>query len=280
MKKILVPCDFSDQAQEAYTTAMDWASKTNGEVIALFVIFIPPLYDDSFGGETMIFNPQFLTRMEQEANEKFATMKRNANLPSVQSRLEITYGDVVFAIRNFSEANDIDLIVMGTSGSSGLAELFIGSTTEKVVRFSSVPILVVRKSVRVSSLKNILVPTLMNLDETNFIKRLKDLQHFLGANLHFLFVNSPGCFLRDLDARRMFDEFAQQYKLENCDFHFRNYRNEEEGILDFFQSGKMDLIAMATHARKGLAHIFNGSLTEDLVNHISGPIWTYTMKKS
>jgi nucleotide-binding universal stress UspA family protein len=279
MKRILVPCDFSSQSREAYKTAMNWVTKTGGEVIALHVIFIPAVYDVSFSGETIAFNPEYLSAMERDATNEFEKMKKESNFPSVKSRLEIVYGDVVFSIRNFAELNKIDTIIMGTSGSSGLTEIFIGSNTEKVVRHSSVPVLAVRQYVEISSIKNIVFPTLMNLDLTEFMKKLKELQQFLQAKLHILFINSPGYFLRDSDAEETFNEFVKQYKIENCEFHFRNYRNEEEGIFDFVTTQKMDLIAMATHARKGLAHLFNGSITEDVVNHIASPVWTYVMKK-
>ncbi len=46
-----------------------------------------------------------------------------------------------------SEKNNIDLIVMGSQGASGLQEMFIGSNTEKVVRRSNVPVLVIKTSV-------------------------------------------------------------------------------------------------------------------------------------
>lgn len=280
MKRILVPCDFSSQSRDAYNTAMNWASQTGGEVVALNAFFIPAVYDFSYTGETLAFNPEYLTNLEKDAKNEFEKMKREANFPSVQSKLEIVYGDVAFSIRNFAKDNKIDMIIMGTSGSSGLEGIFIGSNTEKVVRHSPVPVLAVREYVDVLSLKKILFPTLMNLDLTDFMKKLKELQQFLKATLHILFVNSPGNFLRDSDAKEAFDEFSKQYKLENYEFHFRNYRNEEEGIIDFAADQKMDLIAMATHARKGLAHLFNGSITEDVVNHIKSPVWTYPMKKS
>ncbi|MBI1767185.1 MAG: universal stress protein [Bacteroidetes bacterium] len=279
MKRILVPCDFSSRSREAYKTAMHWASLTGGEVIALYVNFIPAVYDFSFTGETLAFNPEYLSSMEQDAKTEFEKMKQEANFSSVQSRLEIVYGDVVFSIKNFVESNKMNMIIMGTSGSSGLEEIFIGSNTEKVVRHSPVPVLAVREYVNVSSMKKILFPTLMNLDQAEFMKKLKELQQFLNATLHVLFVNSPSHFLRDSDAKEAFDEFAKQYKLENFEFHFRNYRNEEEGVIDFTATQKIDLIVMATHARKGLAHLFNGSITEDVINHITSPVWTYALKK-
>src|ERR1051326_8073449 len=170
MKRILVPCDFSSRSREAYKTAMNWASKGGGEVIALNVFFIPAVYDFSYTGNTLAFNPEYLTNLEKDAKNEFEKMKREANFPSVQSKLEIVYGDVAFSIKNFAKSNNIDMIIMGTSGSSGLEEIFIGSNTEKVVRHSPVPVLAVRQYVDVLSIKKILFPTLMNLDLTDYVK--------------------------------------------------------------------------------------------------------------
>lgn len=278
MKRILVPCDFSLQSRAAYKTAMNLASQTGGEVVLLHVSFIPTVYD-GLGTEPMAFSPDYFTALEKEIKSEFEKMKKEVGVPTVKSRLELIYGDVLISIKDFVKTNQMDMIVMGSSGSSGIAEAFIGSNTEKVVRHSSVPVLAVKDYVNISSIKKILLPSLLNLDETEFVKKLKELQKFLGATIHVLFINTPTHFMRDADAKASYDEFVKQYKLENCEFHFRNYRREEDGIIDFASAEKMDLIAMATHGRKGLAHLFNGSITEDVVNHITGPVWTYAMKK-
>ena len=57
-----------------------------------------------------------------------------------------------------------------------------------------------------------------------------------------------------------------------------NYTEEERGILEFASLIKADLIAMGTHSRTGIAHLLNGSLAEDLVNHYEGQVWTYSLK--
>lgn len=167
---------------------------------------------------------------------------------------------------------------MGTSGSSGFSEVFIGSNTEKIVRFSTVPVLTIRKSFSLKSIKNILVPSTLQLDQTKFIKNLKEVQDFFGAKLHILLVNTPIHFRTNAEANEALQEFAMHYKLKNYKTHFCNYTREEDGIIDFAYSKNMDLVAMATHARKGLAHLINTSVTENVVNHIQSPIWTFSLK--
>jgi nucleotide-binding universal stress UspA family protein len=276
MKKILVPCDFSAQSNEAFKVALQLASKSKAQIILLHVLAMLPIYSGS--GEPLAFDPITYASLEEEAQKTLNKMKVRAASKSIKAHTEVISGDLVSSIKSLIESRKIDLVIMGTSGASGFSEIFIGSNTEKVVRFSTVPVLAVRKSFTVKSIKNILVPSTLQLDQTRFIKHLKELQKFFGAKLHILLVNTPIHFRTDAEANEGLQEFAKHYKLKNYKTHFRNYTREEDGIIDFAYSERMDLVAIATHARKGLAHLVNVSITENVVNHVQNPIWTFCLK--
>ncbi len=276
MKKILVPCDFSAQANEAFKVALEVASKSKAQITLLYILAVPPIYSGS--GEPLAFDPIVYGSIEEEAKRNLDKMKDKAAAKSIKVNTEVVYGELVSSIKNQIETNKIDLVIMGTSGTSGLSEVFIGSNTEKVVRFSTVPVLAVRRSFSLKSIKKILVPSTLQLNQTAFIKNLKELQDLFDAKLHILLVNTPIHFRTDAEAKEAMQEFAEYYNLKNYKTHFRNYPREEDGIIDFAYSKGMDLIAMATHARKGLAHLFNVSVTENVVNHIQSPIWTSCLK--
>ena len=276
MKKILVPCDFSAKSNEAFKLALGLAAKSKAQVILLHVLGLPPVF--SGAGEPLAFDPGAYADIDGEAKKKLDKMKANAASRSIKASTEVVYGELVSSVKKLIESKKIDLVIMGTSGASGFLEVFIGSNTEKIVRFSTVPVLAVRKSFALKSIKNILVPSTLQLNQARFMKSLKELQDFFGARLHILLVNTPIHFRRDAEANEALQEFARHYKLKNYKTHFRNYSREEEGIIDFAFSERMDLIAMATHGRKGLAHLFNVSVTEDVVNHIQSPIWTFCLK--
>lgn len=274
MKKILVPCDFSAQSTEAYKVALELASRSRAQITLLHVLVLPPTYNI----EPLAFDAVAHTNFEEEARKKLETMKDKAASKSIKVNTEVVYGELKSSIKKIIESRKIDLVIMGTSGSSGFSEMFIGSNTEKVVRFSTVPVLAVRKSFTLKSIKKILVPSTLQLDQARFINSLTELQDFFGAKLHILLVNTPIHFRTDAEAKEALQEFAKYYNLKNYKTHFRNYPREEDGIIDFAYSEGMDLIAMATHARKGLAHLLNISVTENVVNHIESPIWTYCLK--
>jgi nucleotide-binding universal stress UspA family protein len=111
------------------------------------------------------------------------------------------------------------------------------------------------------------------------MRRVKELLDFFDASLDILLVNTPLHFRPDSEAKDLLKEFVAHYKLENYKLHFKNYYTVEQGIIQFAHDEKVDLIVMPTHALKGLAHLFNGSITEDVVNHIQSPVWTYCLVK-
>ncbi len=278
MKSILVPCDFSTPSREAFKLAVNIAAKTNGEVIVLHAIQIPVTYD--FGGGTpLAINPISLASMEEDAKKLLEKMKGELAPGVVKTSLEVFQLDIVSAVKRVIENRKIDLVVMGSTGTSGLKELLIGSNTEKVVRHSPVPVLAVHTAPAISSIKKILLPTTLTFDQTEFISKVKELQNFFDATLQILLINTPSHFRPDAEAQEALEEFVKNYKLKNYVLYFRNYRNEEDGILHFAAKEESDMIVMATHARKGLAHLFNGSITEEVVNHLICPVWTFSKGK-
>ncbi len=71
------------------------------------------------------------------------------------------------------------------------------------------------------------------------------------------------------------DEFLKDVHTTNITTHIYNDVNVEKGILHFAKGIEADIIGMSTHGRKGLAHFFNGSISEDLVNHAKRPVITF-----
>lgn len=275
MKKILVPCDFSRLAREAYRLAMNWAARSGGEVVVLHVIPIPPVSDLSTGGN--FYSEDFFSRLQEDARGEFKKWQEMPGLPAVPTRLEFGFGEILSSVKEFVESKGIDLIIEGSAGSSGLSEYLIGSNAEKIVRHSPVPVITVRQEATIDDMKDILLPTTLKMNQADFMNKVKELQQFLKARLHILLISTPANFLRDQDAQEAMKDFALHFQLEDYVFHFRNYYDVEDGIMDFAAHEKIDLVVMATHARKGLAHLVNGSIAEDVVNHASSPIWTYHM---
>ncbi len=276
MKRILVPCDFSPTAKEAYTFALNLAGLTDAEVMVVKAIDFPFMYETAYA-EVTYFDPGFLLDLQRDAEQNFVELKKGHKRQD-KITLHVSQGSVTQVIQNAIKNLRADVVVMGTNGSSGFKEYMIGSNTEKIVRFSPVPVIAIRQAVLTASIQNIVVPTTLERNQHELMNKIKELQLLFNAKLHILVVNTPIRMARTEDRQAALADFAKHYDLSNYTVNIRDDYNEEDAILSFTKEIGGDLIAMGTHARKGLAHLFMGSISEDVVNHGSCPIWTMAKK--
>ena len=88
-------------------------------------------------------------------------------------------------------------------------------------------------------------------------------------------INTPNSFKSTAVAEKIMSEFVEKYNLSNYSLNIYNDVNVEKGILNFATKVNADLIGMCTHGRTGFSHFFNGSISEDLVNHTVKPVITF-----
>jgi len=280
MKKILVPCDFSACAVEAYQFAHSIAALSKGELHVLKAIDLPVMMVAGFDVQPYVYDPNLIHELDKDAREKFKKLEERFGQSSIPATFHVAYEQPAVAIKKFIQQHDIDLVVMGTKGASGINEYFIGSNTEKIVRWSTVPVFAIHTAVDIATIKKIALPTMLGLNQTALINKVKELQAFFGATLELLWINTPMNFKTDAESKALLAEFAKNYGLENYHMHIRNDTDAEDAIAHFVKEIKADMIAMATHGRRGLAHTILGSVTEQVVNHIQCPIWTYSLHKA
>ncbi|MDX1627960.1 MAG: universal stress protein, partial [Fulvivirga sp.] len=230
-------------------------------------VTVPPSYDR-----------EFLDMLEDKGEKK---MEKFLNQVGDHSNLdvEIEVGNAYAGIADRLRKEDYDLIVMGTKGTSGMREFFIGSNTEKVVRTAKCPVIAVHEKVKLSHVNQVVFATSGMEVSEDLMMHVKEMQHIFNAKLHILRVNTPNNFRRDRLVRPMLEKLAERYMLKDYTINIYNDIYEEEGIMTFAHQINADMIALGTHGRKGLAHFIAGSLAEDVVNHAKKLIWTYHIKE-
>lgn len=274
MKRILVPCDFSDPAVQAFKFAVEVALKSRGEIFLLNVVEVPVMHETVLM-PTLYFEQSLMSEMKEASGKKFQKMKDKWAGEGVTVSTYVEFGSIITTIRQFIEEKGIDLVVMGTHGATGAREFLIGSNTEKIVRTSSVPVMAIKKSTKLSNIKSIVFPNDLSLENEQLTLKVKDLQNFFKATLHVVYINSPAFFQRDVDTKVKLKDFAKRFMLKDYTLNVFNDLDQENGVNNFTKEVKGDMIAMATHGRRGISHLVSGSIAEDVVNHVDCPIWTF-----
>lgn len=278
MKKILVPCDFSEQAINALRLALEVASQSKGEVHLINVIELPVLHDTVLM-PVLSFEEAFFKELQEKTEKQFDKLTKKY-VGNEKVITKVLFGATSRMIVDYITNEKMELVIMGTKGASGLRELVIGSNAEKIVRRSPVPVITVRKYVKAASIKNIVFPnTLDTENQEDLVMHVKALQNFFKATLHIVFVNTPTNFTPDRITHDRLKAFAKRFMFKDFTINVFNDPYEETGVINFAHDIKADMIVMGTHGRTGLAHAMSGSVAEDVVNHVDCPMWTYAIKK-
>ncbi len=273
MKKILVPCDFSNTSIEAVKFAAQIAGTDKVTIHLLHAIELPVVYDSSFA---LAFEQDYMKDQRNEAIKKLNKIAERWVKEGIKVTSDVQFGGFMVVIERSIKSSGADLVVLGTHGASGIREYTIGSNAEKVVRNSPVPVISVHKSIK--SIKNIVFPVRPDGDQEEITMHVKSLQDLFKAKVHVLFVNTPALFHRDSDIRPKLEQFAKRYLLKNYTLNIYNDIGQSEGIINFSADLKDTIVAMQTHGRRGITHLATGSIAEDVVNHIECPVWTLKIK--
>ncbi len=275
MKRILVPIDFSEQAKCAVKTAGQIARKTGAEVYLLHMIDLPSNESD-IEAHADASSPAKMLYLKK-IHEKFREFLRSRLLEDVKAHEEVRFHKTFSGIINYSKELDIDLIVMGSQGATGLKEMFIGSNTEKVVRNSDVPVLVVKKGMEDISLDKFVFATDFSKNVKPAFGRFLTFAKKFNASVDLLFVNTVHNFEPTKKTSERLHHFITDFDLPEHSLNIYNDRSIEKGILNYTADSGAGVIALITHQRSGLSSMFNESISEDLVNHALKPVLTFKM---
>jgi nucleotide-binding universal stress UspA family protein len=272
MKRILVPVDFSQYSVEALKVAAQIARKNNFEIILLHLLELPHQVSDDFGNGNSI--PEIIY-FKNKAIEKLEELMDSVFLQGIEVFESVEFKKVDEGIIDASTKNNADLIVMGSHGTSGFNELLVGSNTEKIVRYSKVPVLVIKKGVKEFNANHFVFASDFSKESRKPFRKMLEFAKLFDSKLFLVTICTPASFKTTFATEKNMENFIAHFEIENYSKHIYNDTNIESGIVNFANSVNADLIGMCTHGRTGLAHFYNGSISEDLVNHALKPVITF-----
>lgn len=272
MKRILVPTDFSEHAEYALKIAAQIARDTNGEIFLVHMLEFPTQMADAVSGGADI--PEIMLFMKK-AHEKLEELLERDYLEGIKVSEAVKFERAFEGILKSSKKHEVDLVVMGSHGASGFQELVVGSTTEKIVRTSEAPVLVIKNDNTNFKTERFVFASDFSTEIKKAFEKIVGFANVFGAHLDLVMINTPNSFKTSHAAQKIMKEFVAQFPITNYSLHIYNDSNIENGILNFANGVNADLIGMCTHGRTSLYHFFNGSVSEGLVNHANKPVVTF-----
>ncbi|SEO23301.1 Nucleotide-binding universal stress protein, UspA family [Halogranum amylolyticum] len=286
--RILLPTDGSEWAISAARHAFALARLGDGTVHVLSVVDLRHFEDELVGPD----REEGMSVAEQSAHAAVDHVRKLAEEADCRVQTSVRQGIPHTAIIDYVAAHDVDLVVMGTHGRTGLQRFFLGSVAERVLREAPVPVATVHLDDErtVPSYDHVLVPTDGSEGATTALTHALDVVTATGGRLHVLsivdsraiaggFESGPALpsirttletYARDsVDA---FTERATEAGVESTGTVRVGLPADE--ICQYVDEAGVDLVVMGTHGRTGLERVVFGSVTERVVRTTGVPVLT------
>lgn len=314
-KKILVPTDFSENAVSAYTHAQEIAKQFNAKVDIIHVIPALKYFSESLSSLGVpLDNGDLYPTIQKETKHRLNDILNNYIQEDYKGQA-ITKIDrkAAHAITEIARTEGYDLIIMSTLGEHG-SDLLRGTTTEKVIRHSNIPVFTVDRHFTPGAVKRILLPTDGSAISFSALPAALSMAHLYDAEITLFHVSELyGAGLGEDEESTVLTEEEKKYEaiisrledflIDNDLDHIQVLRGEvnfedrlsvseenEEFKADLFTviekdvsahhgieeyaADHADMVVMATHGHSGFAHFFLGSTTEKVAQHIDLPVLT------
>ncbi len=277
MKRIIVPTDFSPCSMSALRVAVELAKKIDA-VISIVHTYAIPIY--GFTSGQLMYDGVELGKIKGEIDEE---LDRIAQMDFIQGQTVEKYLLPEYSVDQIVEHETLktaDLIVMGTNGASGFKEV-LGSNAERMIRKAPCPVLAVREGAEKNfNIRNVVFASTFYGEVYDRFPTIKKFVDLFDAKLHLLHVNTPSDFMTTDYSDNLMNSFVEKFGLINATVNIYNDSSVEDGVINFARRMEADLIALETHGRTGLNHVFGGSIAEDVANHVHIPVLTYRIKEA
>jgi nucleotide-binding universal stress UspA family protein len=271
MKKILFPTDFSEVASNAFVHALEFAKIVNGELILLHT-FELPIYDNQFFPENynILFDSIQLSQFDIFKDEipKLRAIAKEHNLEHVKMSHRLMDGNLIYNIKQSIKEDEIDFVVMGTSGSTGWEAFFLGTNTGNVLTTVDVPVLTVPLEAKFKKISTIGFTTRYRPKDRKALKKVLKIANKTNAKVLCLYVKTANS---DVSHETM-KMWEIEFEGEPVEFSVIPNEDIKETIMDFVQYKEIDVLSMITYKRNFFVELFSPSLTRKFTNTLNIPI--------
>ncbi len=282
IKKILVPTDFSSTSINALDYAALVAAKAGSEILLLHVF-------ESYSHNTMLNTTvDFNQIMEKGIHEKLQELKTmNQQLTGIEVQTKVVSGKIHTEIERIAMEEDVDLIVMGTHGASGVSnsgKMMLGSNTYRIVQNAPCPIVTLRNEPSKEGFKSIVLPIDSSEQSTIKVDIAIAWAKLFGSTIHLLAVTA---FFEEfvVDAKSVDRKVHQVEELlvkEGIAYTAHIIRNQSPSLSILHHAEKMnaDLIMVVTGSESQLGEMLFGSSARTVVAESAVPVLSIHIRKN
>lgn len=270
MKNILVPTDFSQNADNAMSYACELNLKMRTNIILVHSYSVPVP-----AGDTLVV-PIDDTELNalSIANLTKTRDKLHMKYPEMQIEVKSTMGMAADEIVNLAEENNCELIVMGTHGASGLGAVLLGTNTANVIERAKCAVIAVPENAVFNGLKKIVFAADYGNHNFEQIKHVVDFARMFGSEIILLHISTgevEGVF-EDKEIARFKEQVISESGYNNVTYRLIEDKDVFHGINQYLEQHKPDMLAISMRTRSLFERLFSRSLTKRLAYQTHTPL--------
>lgn len=272
MKQVIVPTDFSENANNAMEYALALAQACHAKVTILNTYtpavthfeMVSPLIADE------------IETAKKTAQNKLAAIGQviDSQYPEVKYTTQFTTGGLVSTLEELAKQGKADLIVVGTQGATGLDKVLFGSNAAKIIERVPCAVMAIPKDCPFKAPQRIAYATDFNTTELLKIDQLITVARAFDAEIAMVHITTEEEALvsEEMLKRYFAQKIARLTHYENITYHLKYEENIQRGLASFLQQTNTDLIALLTHERSLFEKFYNPSLAKFMAYHTDIPL--------
>ena len=285
MKQVFVPTDFSQCADDALNTAVEFCKRTGAK---LHLAHCYSAGDELIGTDLSVpFQGvpgtmsgeqlhDLIARQTEQVNQNLEERKISCQKKGVDPQTHLITGSLYTELIKKAEKLSCDLMIMGSHGVQKIEDHLLGSNAQKIVRYSSIPVLTLKGPLSLDGLLKVaFFSTFSNQGERTVFNQYAEKFKKLIKHTHFVFVNTPNGFERTADIKQKMKDFSLESWPSHYDFTVYNDLSFEEGVANFSKDHEVDAILLATRGYTGFQRLIHRSVTERVINHTEFPVLSW-----
>lgn len=274
MKRIIVPVDFSNVAESAFTFALEIASRYKAELL-LFHNFEVPVVESQFFPVNYMDVYSSLEMAEFDFfKDKVAELRKIAegkNLSHVAMSHILTDGDLLYNLKDVIHREKIDFVVMGTSGADNWFENLVGTNTGSLILDVNVPVLTIPENTKFKEIQTVGFTTRFRDKDQIALESVLKFSKTFNSKVKCLYVKTENSDVSE----ETIDKWRTKFTANNVQFYIVYDDDVEGAVNDFLVSQEIDVLAMLTYKRSFFQKIFHSSMTKKMAQNLTIPVLAF-----
>ncbi|PSL07283.1 universal stress protein [Cecembia rubra] len=262
--KILVPIDFSENANNALDLAYKIAKLKKASITLLYAIYA--VYD--FAAQST----EILGQIEEDAKNELKKATESGKKEGLNVDYKLLQGTVASVTTSLAHREDYNLVVMGTQGASGIKKALVGSNTGHVIKECKVPILAVPEMASWEKIKKISVGLELQNEDEKYFRKLFELTEGLNLPYEFFHVKVEDNFEKNMEIKGLEAFLKEEHP--NLKMNFKTIPAKEVGVglQSYLNENEDAMLVMFCKDKTFFEYLFNRSESLEMAYHTHVPL--------